>query len=104
MAFAVQTCGHVERLRTLRALEGAAADVGVARVFVAAQALAVGFVERGQQVEGDVGGLIVGRVGAGDVVAERAERGLARQGRAELAGGKLGGERPAIRPVAIDST
>src|SRR5438128_2021289 len=60
-------------------LERAAADFGVARLLVAAEALARGLVERGQQVEGDVGGLIIRGIGAGDVLAKRSQSGGARE-------------------------
>ena len=70
---------------------GAAADFGVAGSLVVAQLETGGFVELWQQVEGDVGGLIVARIGAGDVVAERTEGGLAREGTGLGAGGEIGG-------------
>src|ERR1035437_5914455 len=67
------------------------ADQCVARSLIAAQAIASGLVELRKQIEGDVGGLVVLRVGRGDVVAERAESGRARQGARGLAEGKSGG-------------
>src|SRR5260370_4260084 len=70
---------------------GLPGDERVARLLVAAQALTDGLVELGEVVEGDIRGLVILRIGAGDVVAERAERGGARQGAGGLAEGESGG-------------
>src|ERR1035438_654483 len=67
------------------------ADQLVAGFLVAAQALTGGLVELREEVEGDVGGLVILRVGRGDVVAERAEGGRARQGARGRAEGESGG-------------
>src|ERR1035438_2120294 len=66
------------------------ADQLVAGLLVAAQAQACGFVELREEVEGDVGGLVILRVGRGDIVAERAEGGRARQGARGRAEGSRG--------------
>src|SRR5438874_11417751 len=57
----------------------AAAYFGVPRLLIAAEVVAGCFVKRRQQIEGDIGRLVIGAIGARDVVAERAERGLARE-------------------------
>src|ERR1035437_7783712 len=67
------------------------ADQRVARFLVTAQAIARGLFEWRQQVEGDVGGLITFGVGRGDIGAERAEGGRARQGVRGLAEKERGG-------------
>src|SRR5664280_1309625 len=72
MAVGIQVSG--ERFQRLFA------DQRVAGFLIAAQALAGGLVELREEVEGDVGGLVILRVGGGDIVAERAEGGSARQG------------------------
>src|ERR1017187_5215430 len=56
------------------------ADQLVAGFLVGAQAIAPGLVELREEVEGDVGGLVILRVGRRDIAAERAEGGRARQG------------------------
>ena len=86
-------------------LQRAPADLGVARLLVAAQALARRFVELRQQIESDVRGLVMRGIGARDVVAQRAERGLARQRpRLAAACASAAACMPASSPVAIDST
>src|ERR1700722_6571030 len=72
----------------------AAADFRMARGLVVAQTVTHGVIECGEKIEGDVGGLIVLRIGRRDVVAQRAERGLAWQGGDALIGGKRKGEPP----------
>ena len=67
------------------------ADLGMARAFVVPQPPARFLVERRQQVEADVGRLVVRRIGAGDVVAQRTERRLARQWAELFAEGEGGG-------------
>ncbi len=63
-----------------------------------------GFVERRQQVEGDIGGLVVARVGARNVVAQRAERRFARKAAAARVPGQRGCVPSGHKPVAMDST
>src|SRR5690242_3952072 len=58
----------------------AAADFGMARLLVVTELLASGVVELRQQVERDVGRLIVGWIGPRNVMAQRAERRLPRHG------------------------
>jgi hypothetical protein len=84
--------------------QGAPADFGVAGLAVLAVAGLRLVIEGGQQVEGDVGGLIAAGVGGRDVVAQRAERGGAGRGFERSAGGNAAAQRPASRPVAMDST
>src|SRR5271157_1157382 len=74
--------------------QGAAAHFSVARVLVAAQFVARGFVELRQQIEGDVGRLVVLGVGARDVMAQRAQGGLPEQRAQLLAGGQRGRVHP----------
>src|SRR5579864_9452426 len=72
----------------------APANFGVAGLFIVTQPMAQGFVERWQQVERDVGGLVIGGVGAGDIVAQRPEGRCARQGTRRLARGQRCGVHP----------
>src|SRR5437868_3637364 len=65
------------------------ADELVARFLVLAKSLAFGFFELRQEIERDVGRLIILRVGAGDVMAQRAERGGARESARRCAGCEL---------------
>src|SRR5215831_15366789 len=51
-------------------LQRAAADECVPGLFVATKLMPRRFIELREQVEGDVGGLVIVRIGAGDVVAE----------------------------------
>src|SRR5690242_20181462 len=59
---------------------GAAADLRMARLLVAAQPMARLVVELRQQVEGNVGRLIVGRVRSGNVMAKRPKSSVPRHG------------------------
>src|ERR1017187_259636 len=67
------------------------ADQLVAGFLVAAQAIARALVELREEVEGDVGGLVILRVGRRDIVAERAQGGRARQGARGRAESESGG-------------
>src|SRR5579862_9275091 len=71
--------------------ERAAADFSVAQLAVARRVF-----ELGQQVEGDVGGLVIFRIGAGNVSAQRSDRSFAwKRGMAgsDAAGDQPGGDR-----------
>src|SRR4051794_38384695 len=70
--------------------ECALADEGVALLLVANAALG-GFVELLEQVEGNVGGLEILRIGVADVVDQRTEGGSAWGGDGLGAGGERGG-------------
>src|ERR1700691_4905822 len=58
---------------------GPPADFRVAGVLVVPQPLTGGFIEWRQRVERDIRRLIVPRIGAGYVMAERTQRGLPRE-------------------------
>jgi hypothetical protein len=58
-------------------LKSTAADFGVTRFLIMLQAVCGKFIERREQVERDVGRLIVRCVGGGDVVAQRTKSRLA---------------------------
>ena len=72
----------------LQRVERPPADLGVPRLFVVTEAAARLFVERRQEVESDVGGLVIPRIRARDVLAQRTERG--RAGESWLSRPKLG--------------
>src|ERR1035438_9759839 len=78
----------------LQSRQSAAADLRVARLLVAAQLVARGLVELRQKVESNVGGLIIGRIGAGNVVAQRAQRGLTGERAWLFSSGPRGGVLP----------
>src|SRR5262245_20487196 len=80
--------------KLIHAIDGTAADFGVPGALIAAQLLSGSFVERGQQVEGDVGGLIAGRVGGGNVMEQGADSRLSRQRARRPPHGEIGGEAP----------
>jgi hypothetical protein len=75
----------------LQGLKRPPADFGVARLLVVTQLVMRGFVEGRQQIEGDVGRLVAPGIGAGDVMAERTQSGLARQRPGRFAGRQRGG-------------
>src|SRR6266404_3322523 len=60
------------------ALERTPANGSVTRALVVAQSRADRLAQRGQQIEGDVRGLIIVRIGAGYIGAQRSQRRLAR--------------------------
>src|SRR5580704_7001494 len=63
--------------------ERPAADFGMAQFAVARRIF-----ESGQQIEGDVGRLIVGRIRPRHISTQRTDGGLAREGWHEIAGGE----------------
>src|SRR6266852_4595947 len=76
--------------KTIHAFDSAAAYFGVPGALVMAKLLPRGVVERGQQVEGDVGRLVIGRVGGRDVMAQRADGRLSRELPEGLSSGEIG--------------
>ena len=65
--------------KLVHSFDGPAANFGVPGALVAAKLLFGGLIERGQQIERDVGRLIICWVGRGDVMKQRPDRRLSRQ-------------------------
>src|SRR5579884_330810 len=72
-----RSCGSAGEAR--EGIERAAADLSVAGAFIVAKPMPRFFVQRGQQIEGDVGRLVIARIRARGVAAQRPECGLPRK-------------------------
>ena len=64
--------------KAIHTFDRSATDFVVPCALVAAKSQACGFVERGQQIERNISRLIIGWIGRGNIVAQRADGGIAR--------------------------